>query len=582
MSALSKYEIAKQRADEIDESILRALRAGKSFRVEAGAGSGKTYSLKKVIDWLQINKEPGYRAKGQKIACITYTNVAVDEITRRLPENSFITPSTIHAFAWSSFKTFQSTIKKAVVEMGILPEGSQIAEIHEITYDLGIRYVENGILYLFHDDVIKLFSYMLDLQKFRILLARSYPIILIDEYQDSFKILIDKFIQYFIVPGKGIQFGFFGDSWQTIYSNNGACGHIECDQLIEIKKESNFRSQSIIVDALNKIRPELPQISAIDENDGAILVITTNEYNGIRIPKGYYKDELPDSILPVYIDNVKKALSNNGWNTDLKVLMLTHKLLSKQQNYSSLLEILGDRLKEADDKYMVFFRDTVEPVYNAIRNRDMAKLYEAIGIKRVPVESKKQKKVWIDCADKLEIARKGTIFDVVKCVIENGMIPYPPEFGKMVACFETGEEYLHHKKPISLLYNTSYSEVIAALDFLSDDATYSTDHGVKGEEYENVFMVMGRGWNIYKFEDCLYKEDKMLSGRDLEAYIRNRNLFYVCCSRPKKRLAILITVPINTQFRNYLAKVFGTNSIMSYTDFMSNYSDAQEVESNEQ
>ena len=42
---LSNYDIAKAEADKVDEQIIATLKAGHSFRVEAGAGSGKTYSL---------------------------------------------------------------------------------------------------------------------------------------------------------------------------------------------------------------------------------------------------------------------------------------------------------------------------------------------------------------------------------------------------------------------------------------------------------------------------------------------------------------------------------------------------------
>ena len=94
------------------------------------------------------------------------------------------------------------------------------------------------------------------------------------------------------------------------------------------------------------------------------------------------------------------------------------------------------------------------------------------------------------------------------------------------------------------------------------------DHGVKGEEYDNVLFVMGRGWNLYKFEDTLYKDENTLHGKELEAYTRNRNLFYVCCSRPRKRLAILITVEINTQFEEYLQNIFGADNIVPYNEFM--------------
>ena len=79
---------------------------------------------------------------------------------------------------------------------------------------------------------------------------------------------------------------------------------------------------------------------------------------------------------------------------------------------------------------------------------------------------------------------------------------------------------------------------------------------------------MGRGWNLYKFEDTLYKDENTLHGKELEAYTRNRNLFYVCCSRPRKRLAILITVEINTQFEEYLQNIFGADNIVPYNEFM--------------
>ena len=41
----ANYELAKAEADKVDKQIIEALREGHSFRVEAGAGSGKTYSL---------------------------------------------------------------------------------------------------------------------------------------------------------------------------------------------------------------------------------------------------------------------------------------------------------------------------------------------------------------------------------------------------------------------------------------------------------------------------------------------------------------------------------------------------------
>ena len=51
----ANYNLAKTEADKIDAQIIETLKSGHSFRVEAGAGSGKTYSLNRVIEWIQTN-----------------------------------------------------------------------------------------------------------------------------------------------------------------------------------------------------------------------------------------------------------------------------------------------------------------------------------------------------------------------------------------------------------------------------------------------------------------------------------------------------------------------------------------------
>ena len=266
------YELAKAEADKVDEQIIEVLQAGHSFRVEAGAGSGKTYSLNKVIEWIQSNKWAEYSRMKQNVICITYTNAAVNVIAERLSKDSFILPSTIHSFAWNAIKQYQSFLINIVTTApDFLPDEGDFLKITEVTYTLGHRYKENGIQYLYHDDVLKLFCTLLDNAKFRRVFSDKYPLILIDEYQDSYSPIIERFIKYFIAEEKGPQFGFFGDAWQTIYQSNKVCGVIEHDKLKVIKKGSNFRSAPKIVDLLNEIRPDLPQTSAIDDFEMAKL-----------------------------------------------------------------------------------------------------------------------------------------------------------------------------------------------------------------------------------------------------------------------------------------------------------------------
>lgn len=571
---MTNRERAETRANEIDQQIIDTLSRGESFRVEAGAGAGKTFSLMRVIDWLEKEKRKDFQKSGQRVACLTYTNAAVDEIVSRLNTEGFIQPCTIHNFAWSCMKGFQSSLIKAVEDLQLLPDNEEktgkvpASEVKKVAYELGVRYVEDGILYLHHDDVISLFAKFLDNAKFRFLLSKQYPIILIDEYQDSFQSIMDQFLIYFIEPRRRPQIGLFGDAWQTIYADNGACGEVSSDNLKVIKKEANFRSEEIIVDVLNKLRPDLPQISASDEHEGRIIVITTDDYCGPR-QKGYYKDELPNEILFSYLHDVREKLKSLGWTEDSKTLMLTHKLLAKAQQYENLLSILGAHLKDADDDHYLFFMNRVEPVFSALVDNDPKRLFEALGVERKPIQSLNHKKAWKALKEQLEIARAHKIIDVLKTVQASRLVGLPPRIEDTLNAFLSGEQGLeYHHKPIELFYDIDYSEVIHAIEFQKPDAEFSTDHGVKGTEYNNVLLVLGRGWNNYRFDELLYQDPKKLDAKDRTAFVRNRNLFYVCCSRPKKRLAVLITVPINGQFKDYLKYVFGAGNVMSYGRFL--------------
>lgn len=206
----------------------------------------------------------------------------------------------------------------------------------------------------------------------------KYPLILIDEYQDSYSPIIERFIKYFIAEEKGPQFGFFGDAWQTIYQSNKACGVIEHDNLRVIKKRSNFRSAPKIVGILNEIRPDLPQKSAIDDFEGEVLAITCDDYIGPRRTDRYFKDELPPEELKTRLNKVTEKIKQETPGEELKVLMITHKVLAVQQGYERLLDILSDGLRDKEDPFLLFFMETVESIYRALNTSDMQLLFDTL------------------------------------------------------------------------------------------------------------------------------------------------------------------------------------------------------------
>lgn len=568
----SNYQIAKEEADKVDELIISTLQQGRSFRVEAGAGSGKTYSLNRVIEWVQANKWNEYKRKNQNVICITYTNAAVDVIAERLTSNSFILPSTIHSFAWGAIKQYQSTLMDMIAkDEKLWAKESDFSGVTSIQYDRGYRYVSKGTHYLFHDDVIKLFAAMLDNAKFRRVFSDKYPLILIDEYQDSFQSIINRFIDYFISKGTGPQFGFFGDAWQTIYQSNNACGLIDHDNLVVIPKGSNFRSAPRIVELLNNIRPELPQQSAVDEFDGEVIVVTCEDYTGERRVDRNFKEDLPADELRRRINAITAHIKASVPEEEtIKTLMITHKVLAAQQGYEKLLDILQDGLRDKDDPFLLFFMETVEPVYKALQTSDMQLLFDTLK-KRYPVTKKSEKLCWKALEQELAKVREKRAADVLKTVIESDLIPIPPQVEGYYQLYCTTPELIYpNGVPIREFLELEYAQFLAAIDFLYPGAEFSTEHGVKGEEYDNIIFVISKGWNQYQFETYA----PMINGsvpipRGKEAsFERNRNLFYVCCSRPKKRLVFFVSVPMTTAFRSFLSGLVGEENILTYGEYL--------------
>ena len=572
----TNYDIAKEEADIVDNQIIDVLKQGYSFRVEAGAGSGKTYSLNRVIEWIQANKMNEFNKKKQNVVCITYTNAAVDVIAERLQDNSFIIPSTIHSFAWNAIKQYQSTLIRFIEEdEKFQADKGDFYKVTEVKYTLGHRYKENGIQYLYHDDVLKMFCMLLDNMKFRRVFADRFPLILIDEYQDSYKPIIDRFVDYFISKDAKPQFGFFGDAWQTIYQSNNACGLIEHEKLKVIKKGSNFRSAPNIVKFLNDIRPDLPQKSAIDNFEGEVVVVTCDDYNGIRRTDRYFKDELPANELKIRLDKLNSCIRNNVPSEEsLKTLMITHKVLAAQQGYEKLLTIINDGLRDKQDPFLLFFMNIVEPVYEALKTTNTQLLFDTLSIKRYPITRKSEKAKWKEFELILKDTRKQNAVDVINAIVDAKLIPIPPNIEGYIDLYYNAPDTLYgSNSTIQEFLNLKYEEFLGAIKFLYPESEFSTEHGVKGEEYDNVIFVIGKGWNQYQFEiyaPMINKPELITSDKE-SSFIKNRNLFYVCCSRPKKRLIIFVTIPTDSTFKKFVLELVGKEKIYTYTQFIDKY-----------
>ncbi|MFM0397270.1 hypothetical protein [Paraburkholderia phytofirmans] len=85
---------------------------------------------------------------------------------------------------------------------------------------------------------------------------------------------------------------------------------------------------------------------------------------------------------------------------------------------------------------------------------------------------------------------------------------------------------------------------------------------MKGAEFDNVLVVIGRGWNQYNFGEMLgLAAGQAIPAAREESFERNRNLFYVACSRPKRRLALLFTQLLSPVAMGTLEQWFSPESV---------------------
>lgn len=384
------------------EQIIQNIDSGKSFVLEAGAGSGKTYTLIQTLNYLIENKGEDLIYNHQKIICITYTNVAKNEIMERLENHPLVLVSTIHEFLWDCIKSYEKQLKielcklneiryKIDLDLGVETKYienliERLDRIDSVVYnDTAFRDFENGQLH--HDDVIVLSKMMF--QTYPLLtniLSQKFPYLLIDEYQDTAPETIDALVDSLLEKNKTkITLGFYGDSHQKIY-NSGVGDltkyYIDSDtqKLHLVKKEENYRSSITVVNLLNNFRKNIEQ-QAQTELQGSVKFVYC-EYRPIKTRINRNNREVEDESRTSYnreidlqknlnFDKVVDVLStrenwvfNQSDNKDNdKILVLVNSAVAKRNGFSNLYRIysrrynrrVGDELNKRKNTLIQYF-----------------------------------------------------------------------------------------------------------------------------------------------------------------------------------------------------------------------------------
>lgn len=534
----------------VEEQVFECIKNKESFVLDAGAGSGKTWTLVQALNYILETKSKELKNNGQKIVCITYTNIAKDEIIERTEHNELIHVSTIHDFLWECIKRFQSELKvkflelleeKLAKEQEALSKlttrsviGREKSELKIARYKEAIENLNSKTIKIIydnfsnykngkfsHDDLIviaeKIFS---SYPKIRKIITDTYPIIFVDEYQDTQGKTVTILLNY-LKEKQDFTLCFFGDKRQQIYDTG--IGEIPAEHNLKlIQKTENYRSSKEVIELLNKIRSDIQQYQPpTNTRKGEILF--------------FHKSDTTNFSAKLFIEEHLKDKWKLYSADDVKILYLTHRFIAKENEYEELYQIHSKNAdvltKNKDNRGMSPHTDylvDIEEIATLFKENKIQQLLKKISFEIRTFESKKKLNELLK--NLIDIRTTKKIKEVIDYVAKN----------KILAPTEKMENYdledEEKKEFYEKLMAIDYSQFIRLYQVQQDNTPFSTKHNTKGDEFNNVLVIVDdNSWKqSYNFDD--YFSNNLANK---QRHNRTGNLFYVVCSRAKNNLAIV-------------------------------------------
>ncbi len=297
------------------------------FKIVAGPGAGKTRFLINHIQYILHKSERLGRNK--KMACITYTNIGVETILKRLSSgHDHVEVCTIHSFLFLHVvKPFLSLIsEKHNIDVHKVKGPSdhlisgffnqtalerqfklsnvdvvrnlfwfidddnvcklhikgRIADMHKNLYGYKQMFWQKGILH--YDDILAFaWEIMNDYPDVLRVIRSKFPYIFIDEFQDTSPMqtqIIKK------IAEKETKIGVIGDAAQSIYGFKGSdvkqFEEFNLDNILFYKMENNHRSTEQIIALLNTIRSDINQKSPENKSGRLPTILIGHPLEAVR------------------------------------------------------------------------------------------------------------------------------------------------------------------------------------------------------------------------------------------------------------------------------------------------------------
>lgn len=572
----------------------------KSFVMIAGAGSGKTTSLVKALYHVLNTRRKDFRKLGQKVACITYTEIAAKEIWEDVGNDPQAEVCTIHSFLWTVIAPFKKDIKDWVIgrvdeKLSVLQENAKaftsrtrqttkeknaadqiklinskesINAVQFFNYGTGSDYAK-GILG--HDDILRIVPELLPSRPLlKTIIAQKFPIIFVDESQDTSPVVVE-FLKEISRSIPTFCLGFFGDPMQKIYVTGIGDISLE-DHWERITKPENFRCPIAVLNVINRIRAN---------GDGLLQTPgRSNTPQGIAkifiLPSG---DDRAEKVELVKNYLFKTSQDEKWLSEELKTLVIVHRMAAKRLGFPDLYAAMNDRapsvlkdsLQDGTSWPVKPFLSFVLPIFEAFEKNDNFRIMnllrenspllakDAIANDEIVniLQTLQQDVTQLGEMMKDELntttrqvldfisTKKMFTLDIrfeahlnVDVINEQEIVPSPDE--------ESDRRLL--EASMVRLFDVPVKQFKGYRTYIQDESTFATQQGIKGTEYERVITVL----DDEEGTNNLFSYDKLFGLKDLSdtdkenidegkdySVPRTRRLFYVSCSRATKSLAVI-------------------------------------------
>ena len=525
----------------------------------------------------------------QKIACITYTNVAANEITDRLQSNSStVHVSTIHSFLWKQIGHYQSELREIINNVNADRKGSKKYVSNLDLDDVEIKYIDGYADLskgeISHDDLLEISFHMYkDHPPLRHLTKCQYPIIFLDEYQDTqprvieiLKCLLESEPKDPLEPSR-FSVGLFGDSMQSIY--NDGIGFVPPKTLnaVTITKEENFRSTNEIVTLINKVRARSSEATPV------VQVVKRTNLPPASTCCLYYTS----ANTPLTASTFNRIASHFRWRLgeDTKILELTHSAISRTGNWNNFQSAVSkrgrdvlDNLRKGDDTYSSTF-SFVTSLYRAWSSGDG---FTALNTLRFQSPDSHKERTLFTSGDEMlhwsslldefvircesDILEVSSISSILSFVWDNAICSKAVRITQYE--YRTDFDKETHKERRDEFLNTltliPFTELLNFFDYLNDTSPFCTEHSTKGAEYDNVILIVDD--STWKQQ---YKVSTLFGSSDhIDARIeRTLKLFYVAVSRARNNLIVVYKNP-TTDCITGAKELFGEDNVQPLEEIL--------------